>query len=138
MEVYHRFHDIPLNVLSGLDEPLKIVEYFSREAEADMRSIGYSIDWRRRFTTTDPPYKQFITWQFNLLRELGCVVKGSHPVRWCPNDDNPVEDHDILKGEEATIIDYTLIKFKLEDSSIILPCATLRPETVFGVTNLCR
>ncbi|RLG26328.1 leucine--tRNA ligase [Methanosarcinales archaeon] len=136
MEVYHRFHDIPLNVLSGLNEPLKIVEYFSREAEADMRSIGYSIDWRRRFTTTDPSYKQFITWQFNLLRELGCVVKGSHPVRWCPNDDNPVEDHDILKGEEATIIDYTLIKFKLEGSSIILPCATLRPETVFGVTNL--
>ncbi|MDL5503605.1 MAG: class I tRNA ligase family protein, partial [Candidatus Methanoperedens sp.] len=71
---------------------------------------------------------------FNLLRSKNRVVKGAHPVRWCPHDENPVEDHDILKGEDATIIDYTLIKFKLEND--ILPCATLRPETVFGVTNL--
>ncbi|MCJ7753685.1 MAG: class I tRNA ligase family protein, partial [Thermoanaerobaculales bacterium] len=40
----------------------------------------------------------------------------------------------ILKGEEATIIDFALIKFRMGDW--ILPCATLRPETVFGVTNL--
>jgi len=99
-----------------------------------MKSIGFSIDWRRKFTTTDPHYKKFITWQFNLMGEKNRVVKGAHPVRWCPNDENPVEDHDILRGEDATIIDYTLIKFKLDGD--ILPCATLRPETVFGVTNL--
>lgn len=136
MEVYHRFHDIPMDVLTGLNTPEKIVEYFSTQAESDMRSIGYSIDWRRRFTTTDESYKRFITWQFNLLHRLGYVVKGSHPVRWCPNDDNPVEDHDILRGESATIVDYTLIKFRIEGSNLLLPCATLRPETVFGVTNL--
>jgi leucyl-tRNA synthetase len=110
------------------------VEYFSKEAEAAMKSIGFSIDWRRKFTTTDPHYQKFITWQFNLLHDKNKVVKGAHPVGWCPNDENPVEDHDILRGEDATIIDYTLIKFKLNDD--ILPCATLRPETVFGVTNL--
>ena len=136
IDVYHRFHDIPMDLLLTLNNPLKIVEYFSREAEQDMRSIGYSIDWRRRFTTTDDAYKKFITWQFNLLHELGFVSKGSHPVRWCPNDDNPVEDHDILRGEDATIVDFTLIKFGLHGSSLVLPCATLRPETVFGVTNL--
>jgi leucyl-tRNA synthetase len=136
IEVYHKFHDIPQDVLLTLNTPEKIVEYFSKQAESDMRSIGYSIDWRRRFTTTDEAYKKFITWQFNLLQKLGCVVKGSHPVRWCPNDNNPVEDHDILRGEEATIVDYTLIKFNIEDSSVLLPCATLRPETIFGVTNL--
>jgi leucyl-tRNA synthetase len=85
---------------------------------------------------------------------MGYIVKGSHPVRWCPNDNNPVEDHDLLRGEGANILDYTLLKFKLKSdvsdgsngpngsdiSDIsdewILPCATLRPETVFGVTNL--
>jgi len=99
-----------------------------------MESIGYSIDWRREFTTTDPAYNKFIEWQYGILRKLNYVVKGSHPVRWCPHDKNPVEDHDILKGEEATIIDFALIKFRMGDW--ILPCATLRPETVFGVTNL--
>jgi len=134
IRVYNLLHGIPLGVLETIQTPEQIVEYFSREAEAAMKSIGFSIDWRRRFTTTDPHYKKFITWQFNLLHGKGKVVKGAHPVRWCPNDQNPVEDHDILRGEDATIIEYTLIKFRLD--SDILPCATLRPETVFGVTNL--
>ncbi|MBC7086398.1 MAG: leucine--tRNA ligase [Methanomethylovorans sp.] len=134
MKVYSELHGIPIDILDTLVTPERIVEYFSKEAEKDMRSIGYSIDWRRKFTTTDPTYKKFIEWQFNLLYEKGLIVKGSHPVKWCPNDNNPVEDHDILHGEEATIVDYTLIKF--EYNGIILPCATLRPETIFGVTNL--
>ncbi len=134
MEVYSKFHGIPKDILEGLDSPEKIVEYFSVEAEKAMRSIGYSIDWRRKFTTTDETYKKFIEWQYNLLYEKGLIVKGSHPVKWCPNDDNPVEDHDILRGEEATIVDYTLIKFTYD--GMVLPCATLRPETTFGVTNL--
>jgi len=134
MDVYSNFHGIPKETLEGLDTPEKIVEYFSVEAEKAMRSIGYSIDWRRKFTTTDETYKKFIEWQYNLLYEKGLIVKGSHPVKWCPNDDNPVEDHDILRGEEATIVDYTLIKFTYD--GMVLPCATLRPETTFGVTNL--
>ncbi|MDP2767450.1 MAG: leucine--tRNA ligase [Candidatus Methanoperedens sp.] len=134
IRVYNKLHEIPLDVLDTILSPEHIVEYFSREAEAAMKSIGFSVDWRRKFTTTDPHYQKFITWQFNLLQSKNRVVKGAHPVRWCPNDENPVEDHDILRGEDATIIEYTLIKFKLD--SVVLPCATLRPETVFGVTNL--
>lgn len=134
MRVYNELHQIPMEILESIKTPEQIVEYFSVESEAAMKSIGYSIDWRRKFTTTDPHYQKFITWQFNLLRSKDRVVKGAHPVRWCPNDENPIEDHDILKGEDANIIDYTLIKFKLGND--ILPCATLRPETVFGVTNL--
>jgi len=135
IKVYTEYHDIPENVLYSLDTPEKIVEYFKKEAENDMKSIGYSIDWRRKFTTMDELYKAFITWQYNLLFERGYISKGSHPVRWCPNDENPVEDHDLLHGEDATIVEYTLIKFVLPDG-VVLPCATLRPETVFGVTNL--
>ncbi len=134
IDVYSNLHGIPMDVLNTLDTPEKIVDYFKVEAEKVMRSIGYSIDWRRKFTTTDAPYKKFIEWQFNLLYDKGLISKGSHPVKWCPNDDNPVEDHDILHGEGANIVDYTLIKFRFDDA--ILPCATLRPETVFGVTNL--
>lgn len=134
MDVYERLHGIPGDILPTLDTPEKIVDYFKRESEKAMRNIGYSIDWRRKFTTTDPTYKKFIEWQYTRLEEKGLIVKGSHPVKWCPNDNNPVEDHDILYGEEATIVEYTLIKFRYKD--LILPCATLRPETTYGVTNL--
>ncbi len=134
MDVYERLHGIPGDILPTLDTPEKIVDYFKLEAEKAMRMIGYSIDWRRKFTTTDPTYKKFIEWQYIRLEEKDLIVKGSHPVKWCPNDNNPVEDHDILHGEEATIVEYTLIKFRYND--LVLPCATLRPETTFGVTNL--
>ncbi|HWQ49160.1 MAG TPA: leucine--tRNA ligase [Methanosarcina sp.] len=134
MDVYERLHGIPGDILPTLDTPEKIVDYFKLESEKAMRNIGYSIDWRRKFTTTDPTYKKFIEWQYIRLGEKGLIVKGSHPVKWCPNDNNPVEDHDILYGEEATIVEYTLIKFRYQD--LVLPCATLRPETTYGVTNL--
>lgn len=139
LRIYTELHGIPEDVIAKLGSPESLVEYFSRESEAAMRSIGYSIDWTRRFTTIDPAYKKFIEWQFNKLHGMGYIVKGSHPVRWCPNDKNPVEDHDLLRGEGANILDYTLLKFRLKSGGSdewILPCATLRPETVFGVTNL--
>ena len=144
--VYTKLHGIPEDELSELNTPEKIVLYFRRQAKAAMQSIGYSIDWRREFTTTDPAYSKFIEWQYGILRRLDYIVKGSHPVRWCPHDRNPVEDHDILKGEDATIMDFSLIKFRMHGPTgdktgdatgdMILPCATLRPETVYGVVNL--
>jgi len=136
IKVYTEYHDVPQDVLLTLTTPEKIVEYFSQEALKALKSIGYSIDWRRCFTTTDEEYQRFIEWQYWKLKEKGLVVKGSHPVRYCPHDANPVEDHDLLMGENATIIDYTVIKFYLDEEGIVFPCATLRPETVFGVTNI--
>ncbi|RLI74778.1 leucine--tRNA ligase [Archaeoglobales archaeon] len=137
IEVYTKYHDVPKDVLLELTTPEKIVEYFSNEALKALKGIGYSIDWRRVFTTTDEEYQKFIEWQYWKLKEKNLIVKGSHPVRYCPHDQNPVEDHDLLMGENATIVEFTVIKFYLEgDNKIILPCATLRPETVFGVTNI--
>ncbi len=139
IHVYTKYHDVPRDILLTLTTPEKIVDYFSKEATYALKSIGYSIDWRRVFTTTDREYQRFIEWQFYKLKKKGLVVKGSHPVRYCPNDQNPVEDHDLLMGEEATIVDYVVIKFYMDDDEfgkIVFPCSTLRPETVFGVTNI--
>ncbi|MET1123984.1 MAG: leucine--tRNA ligase [Archaeoglobaceae archaeon] len=136
IEVYTKYHDVPLEDLLQLTTPEKIVEYFSREALRALKNIGYSIDWRRVFTTTDDTYQKFIEWQFWKLKEKGLIVRGSHPVRYCPNDQNPVEDHDLLMGEEATIVEFTVIKFRLDEEDLIFPAATLRPETIYGVTNL--
>ena len=136
IDVYTKFHDVPYEDLIQLTTPERIVQYFSREAERSLKMIGFSIDWRRSFTTMDEAYQKFIEWQYWKLKDKNLIVKGSHPVRYCPHDDNPVEDHDLLTGESATIVEYTVIKFRLEGSDLILPCATLRPETVFGVTNI--
>ncbi len=115
-------------------EPIKIADYFHEEIKAGMIEMGYSIDWRREFTTIDPVYQKFIEWQITTLREKNLIIQGSHPVGWCPKDQNPVSQHDTLGDVEPDFTEYILIKFKFGD--YIIPTATLRPETLFGVTNL--
>ncbi|MEM3703298.1 MAG: leucine--tRNA ligase [Candidatus Bathyarchaeia archaeon] len=130
VEVYK----VPREKLKELTDPLAMARYFHEEIKEGMKRIGYSIDWRREFTTIDPQYNRFIEWQFHKLRQAGYITRGSHPVGWCPKDGNPVGQHDTIGDVEPEIGDFTLIKFKHEEW--VLPTATLRPETVFGVTNI--
>lgn len=134
IKLYRDLYRVPQDVLDSFTDPLNIVNHFSNEYERVMKQAGLSIDWTRRFTTVEPTYSKFIEWQWHHLKEAGHVVKGAHPVRYCPQDENPVGDHDLLEGDKAEIQKFVLILFKYGD--IIIPCATLRPETVFGVTNL--
>ena len=134
IRLYRDLYRVPTDDLERFVDPLEIVRYFSNEYERVMRMAGLSIDWRRRFTTVDPHYSKFIEWQFGRLHEKGYVVRGAHPVRYCPLCDNPVGDHDLLEGEKAEVIRFVLVMFRLGDT--LVPTATLRPETVYGVTNL--
>jgi leucyl-tRNA synthetase len=129
-----RVYKVPRGKLKELAEPMAMARYFHREMKAGMKEIGYSIDWRREFTTIDPTYNRFIEWQFEKLRRGGYITRGSHPVGWCPRDRNPVGQHDTDGDVEPEIGEFTLIKFVKDD--LVFPGATLRPETVFGVTNI--
>jgi leucyl-tRNA synthetase len=111
-----------------------MARYFHQEIKTGMKEIGYSIDWRREFTTVDPHYNRFVEWQFQKLRQHGYITRGSHPVGWCPKDGNPVGQHDTDGDVEPEIGEFTLIKFTRDNT--FYPAATLRPETVFGVTNI--
>ena len=127
-------YKVPKEKLKELAEPFKMARYFHEEIKAGMKAIGYSIDWRREFTTIDPHYNRFVEWQFQKLRKKGYITRGSHPVGWCPKDGNPVGQHDTKGDVEPEIGEFILIKFRYGDW--VLPAATLRPETIFGVTNM--
>ncbi|MDG6257377.1 MAG: leucine--tRNA ligase [Methanomicrobiaceae archaeon] len=134
IRLYTDLYRVPADVLASFVDPKEIVRYFSREYERVMRRCGLSIDWRRKFTTVDPQYSKFIEWQYLHLHEDNHVVRGAHPVKYCPMCDNPVGDHDLLEGDSAEIIKFVLVMFSWGEYR--LPCATLRPETTYGVTNL--
>jgi len=138
-EIIENFKNIYLiddSTINSFTNPLNIAKYFHKEIKLGMIEMGYSIDWRREFTTIDALYKKFISWQFKTLRELGVIEQGSHPVGWCPNDENPVSQHDTLGDIEPSFTEYVLIKFKLSEEDMFIPVATLRPETIYGATNL--
>ena len=135
LDLYERVHKVPHDTLPKLEDPINIVKYFSNEYHTVMDDMGYSIDWRREFRTIDPTYKKFITWQAKKLKSLGLIKQGEHPVKYCPHDENPVGDHDLLEGEGVGVNELTLIKFEVEPGQFIVP-ATFRPETIFAATNV--
>ena len=134
--IYGKLYRVPEETLKTFTKAENIVKYFSEEYKRNMTQLGFSIDWSREFLTITPQYSKFIEWQYKTLYEKGLVVKGKHAVRYCPRCDNPVGDHDLLEGENASILEFTIIKFKILGDECILPAATLRPETIFGVTNM--
>ena len=127
---------IPNDMIPKFADPVYWTEYFPDEYIKDITRFGCAIDWRRSFITTslNPIYNKFIEWQFRKLKKKDYVVIGEHPVVWCTKCNSPVSDHARIKGEGETPSEMTLLKFKFEDGYII--AATLRPETVYGQTNM--
>lgn len=138
LDVLKNVYEVPQNILDNFEEPEDFANYFIENSyKSGMKKLGFSVDWRREFTTADNHYNKFIEWQYKKLRSLGYIKKGMHPIKYDLEDENPVTTHDLLEGEGAEKQEYTLVKFKFdyEGETIIAPMATLRPETVFGVTH---
>lgn len=117
-------------------EPKHWIDVFSKGWQEDLTKAGISIDWRRNFITTslNPHYNKFIEWQFRKLKQKGCVKKGKKPVIWCERCNQAIGDHARVKGEGETPQEYTIIKLKKDD--LYVCCASLRPETIYGQTNV--
>jgi len=123
--------------VKSFEEPWNIVKFFAPKMMDEYSSLGLSIDWTRRFTTGDPDYQKFITWQFLKYKEKRYLVKGSYPVLYCPMCENAVGEDDIQDADTNPVMkqEFTLLKFRMEDGTVLV-AGTLRPETVFGQTNL--
>lgn len=123
-------------IVESFVEPWNIVNYFSNTYKIDFKAIGMSLDWRREFTTGDKLYNKLIEWQYHKLFEQGYLEKGEYPILYCSQCENAVGEDDISRGDELNldINEYTCIKFPFEDAYLVP--STLRPETIYGATNL--
>ncbi len=131
-----KMFDVPEEEIPKMQDPYYIAEYFMKVTEEGMRRAGYSIDWTRKFNSIDPLFSKLVEWQFYKLKELGLLIQGSHPVGWCPNENNAVGQHDTLHDVQPEIEKITGIKFRVSNDDAFFVCATFRPETIYGVTNL--
>jgi leucyl-tRNA synthetase len=135
IRVLREVDGVPEHELKKFVDPIYMATYYTDDGRIAAKKMGFSVDWRREFNTIMPTYQKFIEWQYESLRAMGYVSKGTHSVVWCPKCQSPTGDHDRQVGEGVTPEEYTLIKFKL-DQETYLPAATFRPETIFGVTNI--
>ncbi len=125
---------VPESEVDKFVDPEYLASYYTKVSRQVLKDAGFSVDWRREFKTVDPAYRKFVEWQYLRLRELGYVVQGTHPVVWCPFDKSPTGDHDRMDGEGVSPEEFNLIKFHLGEWALV--AATLRPETIYGATNV--
>jgi leucyl-tRNA synthetase len=127
---------VPDEEVGKFVEPEYLASYYTKVSRQVIKDTGFSIDWRREFRTIDPSFRKFVEWQYLHLRELGYVVQGTHPVVWCPFDRSPTGDHDRMESsmEGVSPEEFNLIKFHLGEFALV--AATLRPETIYGATNI--
>ncbi len=125
-------------IIQSFVNPANVATYFAAHVREDLDKLGCSIDWRPVFTTMDSEYQKFVQWQFRKLYAKGVLVKGKYPILYSPVDKNAVGEDDIKDGdtEKVQIQEFSLIKFPFDKPNTFLVASTLRPETLYGCTNL--
>ncbi len=136
IDIFINVYGVPEKDIDKLKTPLGMAEYFSKLFIDNLKKLGLSIDWRRKFRSIDPEFQTFVTWQYLRLREKGFITQGTHPVGWCPVHNIPVGMHDTKGDVEPEIGEFTVILFKIKDEDVYLAAATLRPETILGAVNI--
>ncbi len=66
--------------------------------KGQMQSLGFSFDWDREFSTTDPEYYKWTQWQFLQFYKHGMAYKDTIPVNWCPKCKSVLSNEDAAGG----------------------------------------
>ncbi|HEV2165826.1 MAG TPA: class I tRNA ligase family protein [Thermoplasmata archaeon] len=129
---------IPESEWSRLEDPEHAGRYLGQSYLEVYRKFGLLIDERAYVTTVDEDYRAFIRWQFRRLDDAGALIQAPHFASVCPVC-GPVSvdpsETDLSKGGGAEWIIYHTVPFHLEDGRSLL-AATMRPETLYGATNV--
>ena len=66
--------------------------------KGQMQKLGFSFDWSREFSTTDPEYYKWTQWQFLQFYKHGMAYKDTIPVNWCPTCKSVLSNEDAAGG----------------------------------------
>ena len=78
--------------------PKEAVKENIKTFKGQMKSLGFSFDWSREFSTTDPEYYKWTQWQFLQFYKHGMAYKDTIPVNWCPNCKTVLSNEDAAGG----------------------------------------
>ena len=78
--------------------PKEVVKKNIATFRNQMKSLGFSFDWDRQFSTTDPNYYKWTQWQFIQFYKMGMAYKAEMPVNWCPKCKMVLSNEDAAGG----------------------------------------
>jgi leucyl-tRNA synthetase len=77
------------------DITVKNIDNFRRQ----IKSLGFSYDWDREFSTTDPEYYKWTQWIFIQLYNKGLAYVAEVPVNWCPALGTVLANEEVIDGK---------------------------------------
>lgn len=78
--------------------PKEAVKDNIKTFKGQMKSLGFSFDWSREFSTTDPSYYKWTQWQFLQFYKHDMAYKDTIPVNWCPTCKSVLSNEDAAGG----------------------------------------
>ena len=78
--------------------PKEAVKVNIQNFKRQMMDLGFSFDWDREFSTTDPEYYKWTQWQFLQFYKHGMAYKDTVPVNWCPTCKSVLSNEDAAGG----------------------------------------
>ncbi|MCM3746468.1 leucine--tRNA ligase [Paenibacillus pasadenensis] len=76
------------------DITVKNINNFRRQ----IKSLGFSYDWDREISTTDPEYYKWTQWIFIQLYKKGLAYVAEVPVNWCPALGTVLANEEVING----------------------------------------
>jgi len=77
------------------DITVKNINNFRRQ----IKSLGFSYDWDREISTTDPEYYKWTQWIFIQLYKMGLAYVAEVPVNWCEELGTVLSNEEVIDGK---------------------------------------
>ncbi len=78
--------------------PAIVTENNVTNFKRQLKSLGFSFDWKREINTTDPSYYKWTQWIFLQLFKKGLAYKSKMAVNWCTSCKCVLANEEVVNG----------------------------------------
>lgn len=115
-----------------VEKCMEISEKYEKEFKAMWDSLGFSVDWSRKYRTIEPKSIRISQRSFlNMAYKKKAYMKES-PVLWCTTCQTSIAQAELESKELSGTFHY--ITFMVEEKEVVV--ATTRPELLYGCVCL--
>ena len=78
--------------------PRETIERNIETMRAQMKRLGWAIDWEREVAAHQPTFYRWTQWLFQQFVAHGLGYRKEGPVNWCPNDQTVIANEYVVDG----------------------------------------
>jgi len=104
--------------------PRETIERNIETMRAQMKRLGWAIDWDREVAAHQPTFYRWTQWLFQQFVARGLGYRKEGPVNWCPNDQTVVANEYVELQSYILVFAFLFVIFDVE-SVFLFPWAVV-------------